>query len=594
MNNAPNTALPATALLVLTLAMAGCGGGDDDPAPQADTAASTPVAGHAAPVSMAGSDSAPVVVSQAAILPSTGSTATSAALPEHCEIIGAINQRQGTVDTNQTYAIKFHMRMPTGQAWNGRFLMTGGGGSNGNLGDALGALPGAAQPENGLSRGFAVISTDSGHDNAVNNDPERGETGVFARDPQARRDFYYNAYDVVTRVGKSMTSRFYGKGPEKSYFMGCSEGGREAMLMTQKFPTHYDGVIAGAPQIRGATQPSSPHADQRLAALATSMGLVAGNGLPALNKTFTDADVQLIASTITAACDGFDGLNDGMVLHPTACTPAVVNPRLDALACPAGKTSTCLTGSQLSAFKDVMAGSFNNQGQALYSTWRYDPGIGGTANGALNQGWRSWFLGSFDAANNNAIKLSFSATALAMLTLTPPVDVTSATGAQFMLNYDYRSLSINPAANFPASGIYTDSPGEVYRADSTDLSTFKNRGSKLIIYNGMADAAIAYDDISKYYTAMDAANGASTFARFFPIPGMNHCSGGPGLDRFDALTAMVNWVEKGTVPDSMLGIASNPAYWGVASRSRPLCAYPKVATYKGTGNINDAVNFTCQ
>jgi hypothetical protein len=551
------------------------------------------IAGALDPVTLSSGVAAPVAVTRSVFHAATAPTATSVALPDHCEIWGTINPRTSSVD-GRAYAIQFHMRLPRQEEWNGRFLMSGGGGTNGILGDALGGLPGAPQPDNALARGFAVISTDSGHDNVANDDPQAGGTASFARDPQARQDFYYGAYDVVTQVGKRLVGRYYGRAPSKSYFVGCSEGGREAMLMTQRFPTDYDGVVAGAPLLRGGTQNNSPQSDQRLAALARQMGLRDGNGLPALNKTYTDADMQLVAGAVLAACDATDGLKDGMVLNPTACTPARVLPHIDALACKGAKDAQCLSRAQVGALKDVMRGQSNARGQLLYRAWRWDPGMGGVADGKLNPGWRSWFLGTYAAPNNDAVKLALSAGTLGMASVTPPANFASKDAARYMLDFDYRALSTDPAVNFPAAGIYTDSPGKVYRADSTDLASFKARGGKLIVYHGMADPAIAFDDTATYFTQMDAKTGAASFARFFPVPGMNHCRGGPATDRFDALTAIVDWVEKGAAPESMPATASTPAYWNVAARSRPLCAFPKVPTYGGAGDIDDAANFSCR
>jgi feruloyl esterase len=163
--------------------------------------------------------------------------ASTATLREHCEVLGRMNERTGV--NAQNYSIKFHLRLPT--EWNGRFFFEGGGGSNGNLGNALGNLQGQ-QRTNALSMGFAVVSTDSGHDNAINNDPNRNGTVTFGFDPQARRDFGYNSYDQVAQAAKALIRAYYGRAPERSYYAGCSEGGREAMMMSQRFPDYFDGI----------------------------------------------------------------------------------------------------------------------------------------------------------------------------------------------------------------------------------------------------------------------------------------------------------------------------------------------------------------
>src|SRR6516164_3788129 len=181
--------------------------------------------------------------------PTTAITAATlsaaAAQPEHCEVNGKINERVGV--NNQRYAIKFHLRLPTN--WNGRFFFEGGGGSNGNLGNALGNLQGQ-QRGNALSLGYAVVSQDSGHDNRENNDPQRGGSTTFGFDPQAGLDFGYNSYDQGTQAANALIRIYYGRPPDRSYFVGCSEGGREGMMMSQRFPDYFDGILACAPGFR--------------------------------------------------------------------------------------------------------------------------------------------------------------------------------------------------------------------------------------------------------------------------------------------------------------------------------------------------------
>src|SRR5262249_8064560 len=164
------------------------------------------------------------------------------ALPEHCDVLGKINERTGA--NGQQYAIKFHLRLPT--AWNGKFFFEGGGGSNGNLGNAMGNLQGQ-QRTNAVSLGYAVVSQDSGHDNAVNNDPARSGTVTFGFDPPARVDFGYRSYAEVPPTAKAIIRAYYGKAPDHSYFVGCSEGGREGMMLSQRFPNDFDGILACSP-----------------------------------------------------------------------------------------------------------------------------------------------------------------------------------------------------------------------------------------------------------------------------------------------------------------------------------------------------------
>src|SRR5262252_8892826 len=181
-------------------------------------------------------------LSNAASVITSATLNAAGAQPEHCEVMGKINERVGV--NNQRYAIKFHLRLPTN--WNGRFFFEGGGGSNGNLGNAMGGLQGQ-QRGNALTLGYAVVSQDSGHDNRENNDPERNGTTTFGFDPQARLDFGYNSYDQVAQTAKALIQLYYGRPPRRSYYVGCSEGGREAMMMSQRFPAYFDGILACDP-----------------------------------------------------------------------------------------------------------------------------------------------------------------------------------------------------------------------------------------------------------------------------------------------------------------------------------------------------------
>src|SRR5215470_18928290 len=262
------------------------------------------------------------------------------AFPEHCEVQGKINERTGA--SGQQYAIKFHLRLPT--LWNGKFFFEGGGGSNGNLGNALGNLQGQ-QRTIALALGYAVVSQDSGHDNQINNDLNRNGTVTFGFDPQARLDFGYNSYDQVTQLAKALIERYYGRSPERSYYVGCSEGGREAMMMSQRFPSYFDGILACAPGFNLPKAALLGHAEdaQALAEVAKATGVYDRFGQPFLNKTFTDEDLDLAAQAILSACDALDSLNDGIIDNFTACTTAVVTPKLNTLTCKGPKRVNCLS-----------------------------------------------------------------------------------------------------------------------------------------------------------------------------------------------------------------------------------------------------------
>jgi hypothetical protein len=523
-----------------------------------------------------------------AALPAAKTTITAGALvaatataPEHCQIDGEINRRTG-ID-GMPYAIRFRLRMPTA-IWNGRFYMGGGGGTNGVLVD----------PVPRLSEGYATIGTDGGHDNAVNTVANAGGAASFGVDPQARIDFAYNAYDQVTQVGKALVARFYQRAATHAYFVGCSEGGREGLLMTQRFPAHYDGVIAGAPVLHLPLGPlSGLYTTQLFAGLARRSALQLANGAPAIGKTYSDSDLLLLRNAVLGACDGLDGLADGIVDNLVACTKPVVNAKLIELRCTGAKTEACLTADQIATMQKAFEGTFDSKGKRLYSDWQWDGGIGGLNGSTYNPSWRSWWLGAHGSPTNNAIKLNF-ATALAVAYTTPPLlPISTADSLSYSLGYDFDT---EPAKLYATSGPYTQSAAELYFTDSPDLGAFRSRGGKLMVYHGASDSSISINDTLRWYEAMNAWMGsqAQSFARFFPVPGMAHCSGGPATDRFDMLPQLVEWVEKGKAPDAVLATASNPGYFGVASRTRPLCPHPKQARYNGSGDINDAANFTCR
>jgi poly(3-hydroxybutyrate) depolymerase len=511
------------------------------------------------------------------------------ALPEHCEIMGKINERTGA--NGQQYATKFHLRLPT--AWNGRFFFEGGGGSNGNLGNAFGNLQGQ-QRTPALALGYAVASQDSGHDNQSNNDPNRNGTGTFGFDPQARLDFGYNSYDQVTQVAKALIARYYGRAPDRSYYVGCSEGGREAMMMSQRFPSYFDGILACAPGFNLPKAALFGHATdvQALAEVAKAQGVYDRFGQPFLNKTFTDEDLDLTAQAVLSACDGFDGLEDGIIDNFPACTSDVVSSKLNTLACKGPKRVTCLSTAQITALQKIFAGPKNSKGEILYADWAWDRGVGGKIGEAFNQGWRIWKMGAYDSATNSAIIAGLGAASVSAVFTTPPTPITTTGAAPIahLLGIDLDRDAAKLTAKF---GEFSNSVLDFMMAGSTDLAAFKKRGGKLMIVHGVSDPVFSIKDTINWWTDVNRLNNgrAEEFLRLFGVPGMNHCAGGPATDQFDAFTALVNWVEKSAAPDRIIATAGNASPW--PGRTRPLCPYPKQARYKGSGSIEDAANFIC-
>ena len=572
------SAVGTWATLSMVFIIAGCGGDGDAVAAAEPQSCSAAAAGTAA--------NNPVSGTTLRITTATSQPA-SQTMAAHCLVEGAMNERIGAVD-GRPYAIKFRMRLP--DLWNEKFYMAGGGGSNGTLGDATGPITGYASA---LARGYAVIVTDSGHDNAVDSDPAKGGGSAYGLDPQARVDFGYHSYDVVTQLGKALATTLYARKPKHAYFVGCSEGGREAMLVTQRFPTYYDGVVAGCPAMSTPIVASySSLLAQSFAPLAVQAGFVEAGGRPLVNKVYSDADVQLFSKAILKACDAQDGLVDGMVNNLAACTDAVVVPELTAITCTGAKTDACVSAAQVSALRTTFAGPKTSTGVQLYPGIPWDPGIGGMNGATFNQGFRSWWMGTVNSPTNDSILMTLRAPQHSMVYTTPPVPLTIAQNFDFELNFNRDDLLPNVMRT---TAVYTTSAFDFGMANSSDLAGFKQNGGKLIVYNGRADPAVSSNETIAWYSKVNELQGgaAAQFVRMFLIPGMNHGSGGPATDKFDMLTALEDWVERGVAPDSIPAVATNPGYFGVASRTRPLCPYPNWAHYKGTGDINEAASFSC-
>jgi feruloyl esterase len=301
---------------------------------------------------------------------------------------------------------------------------------------------------------------------------------------------------------------------------------------------------------------------------------------------------------VLEACDGLDGVEDGMVSHPAACTTEKIYPKLDEITCKDAKTDRCLTADQMDALKKIQAPVYNARGEVIAAGNVFDPGMSATSNRGMVSAWHLTMLGAYDAPEHSRAavsgKLSMVEEAVPMLWTTPPQPVPAARALKYILDYDYSHASPDPAKNYPASGIFTESPGLYAPADSTDLTGFKSRGGKMIVYHGVGDPSVPYTETADWYERMNARMAASDFARLFLVPGMNHCTGGPATDRFDLLTPLINWVEKGEPPARIAAEASDPSFFHVAHRSRPLCPYPQWPHRVGNGDVNEASSFICR
>ena len=491
--------------------------------------------------------------------------------PAHCDVVGRIHERTG--QNGKLYAIGFHLRLPV--EWNGRFFFQGGGGLDGNIGNAFGNI-GTGATTNALALGYAVVSTDAGH----TPDPAPGIGGaLFGLDPQARVDYGYNAVDVVTRYGEGDRPAALRHRAKYSYFVGCSNGGRQGMIAAQRFPTLFNGIVAGDP---GFNLPKAAVAEawdsQSFALAATEMD---ANGQPYLPTSFGGVDLTLVGDAVLKQCDLADGLADGIVSNARACRfdPAT-------LECQPGNYDACLSRAQVTALKRVFGGARDGSGKALYADWPWDPGI-------ASPGWRIWKIGAPNPTHtNSAINLTLGASAIPYVFMTPPDTPSAGEIVRYVFGFDFNK---DAPRILQTSGIYKESSMSFMAAASTDLGKFDRTGRKLLVYHGTADPVFSSNDTIDWYEALHRAAGggdASRFARLFLIPGMNHCGGGPATDRFDQLTPLVQWVEQGVAPDAIVATANAMSPW--PGRTRPLCAYPKQARYIGSGDVNDATSFVCK
>jgi Tannase and feruloyl esterase len=360
------------------------------------------------------------------------------------------------------------------------------------------------------------------------------------RDQQAYLDFAYLANAEVAIAAKQIIARYYAKPAAHSYFVGCSTGGREGMILSQRYPTVFDGIVSGDPAMR--TGLSNLAISKWIPAAYNQAAPKDATGKPQIERFLTDGERKLFMDSLLKQCDSKDGVADGMISDPMGCDfdPAV-------LACKDGQTDSCIAAEKVAAIKKAFAGPKNSYGAQVYPGFLYDTGIADTfpVPGLLALGTTSVF-GPYPTANE--------------------IDV------------DKEAQHVSDPLVEPAS---------------TNLSTFSQNGGKLLFFHGDSDPWFSPLDTLGYYQSLSASNGGAEkvaeWSRMFLVPGMRHCGGGPALDQFDMLGAVVDWIEKGTAPASV--IATGQAFPG---RSRPLCAYPKHAQYSGHGDTNDARNFSCQ
>lgn len=544
----------SASLFAILAGLSACGGDDDAVAPLACSQVTTAALGLSG-----------LAVSSAAAVPASGATGSAASYPAHCQVRGEVNRRIGA--NGVSYAIGFDMRLPA-SGWNGKLFYSGDGGLDGQIQDPLGstALGGKT---NALALGYAVVSSDGGHVDGVN-----GLDGSFGLDYQARLDYGYNALGTMAPLAKQMVAKYFGSAPSRSYYTGCSKGGQSGLVAASRFADQFDGIVSGNP---GLDLPRASIAQIHDAQQFASVD-------PGIANAFSPADLALVSARILARCDALDGATDGIVADVAGCKTAFDFTR-DVPQCADGKSAdgSCLTAVQKGALAAVYAGPRNAAGLSLYEDQPWDPGLTGG-------GWTFWK--TFMNPNLGAI-------AMGNVWVTPPVAPLFPLAPPTFAYW--RGLSPEQAneAIHATTAAFPQSSMQFMGMPDPLLKDFKAKG-KIIVYHGTADPVFSSNHSQRWYEQLRGSDaGASAYARLFLVPGMNHCGGGPATDNFDAFSAVVDWVEKGTAPESLLATVGarnvdKPAAWS-AARSRPLCAYPKKAVLKaGSTDLESAASFTCQ
>lgn len=430
--------------------------------------------------------------------------------------------------------IRIWIAIPTTN-WNGRFMGTGGGGFSG------GSANGVSQP---AAQGYAAGATDTGHETG---------NGAFALDANGRlnwqliRDNAHVGIHEMTVTGKALTQALYGVAPRYSYFNGCSTGGRQGLMEAQRYPEDYNGIVSGAPAINW-----SRFIPQEIWG-AIYMN-AAGNPVP-------QCKIAAATAAAIAACDTIDGVKDGVIEDPERCN---FDPKT-LIGMPAGDCGS-FTQTDADVIAKLWQGPRREDGSFM---WYGLPR--GADLGAL---WGS--RGTPLEPQAFGISLDWFRY---FLTQNPQLDWKTITPAAFERYFD------QSVEQFSA----------VIGTDNPDLTAFRDRGGKLIVWHGWADQLISSQGTVDYYKRvqekMGGASKTTEFARLFMAPGVGHCGGGAGPTPSGQVDALLSWVEDGKAPQTLL--ATRPAQGGTVPRSRPLCPYPLVARYKGTGSTDEAANFAC-
>lgn len=495
----------------------------------------------------------------------------------HCLVRGQTTERQGM--DGKAYAIRFELRLPN--AWNERFVHQFNGGNDGAVVPALGILLGGRKSETALGRGYAVVSSDAGHDGKAN--PDKGLAGgaAFGFDPEARRDYGYAAVATLQPIAEEIVEAHYGKPIAFRYGLGSSNGGRHAMVAAERMPEVFDGLLVGYP---GFNLPR--------AAVQHALDIQAWSSVDEdIAKSFSRDDLKLVADSVLGACDKLDGAEDGVIADADSCEQSF---DITSLTCEGDATSGCLSSKQVDALKTSLAGPVDASGNALYSRWIVDTGI---ASG----NWRTWKIESpIEAWKNKPIIGVMGAASLAQVFTTPPTAVggTPEELIAFLRDFDIARDGQKIFATdqtFQQSAIdFMVPPG----AADPKLEAFRQAGHKMIVFHGNSDPVFSVVDTVNWYRKLDENldGSASDFVRLYRIPGMPHGAGGPSFDDFDFFAPLVDWVEKGRAPEGIpAGVTEGNTEAGLLQGQRFVyCPYPSVTRASDDPGAEGEARYACR
>jgi feruloyl esterase len=465
----------------------------------------------------------------------TGAKVVEAAgrLPKHCQVDG-----HAATPGNE---VNFRLGLP--ERWNGKYYFVGVGGLGGNIGSL----------NKGLERGYATASTDTGH--SVD-DPTWGSNRA------KEIDYGHRGTHVTAVAGKELAAGFYGQNVQHAYFEGCSNGGRQALMEVQRYPTDFDGIIAGDPATGTPMQVGRALVYQKMLAKP---------------ENFLSSDkIELLSKATLAACDKKDGLEDGLVTDPRQC-----DFKPETLKCNGAVGENCLTDGQLAVVKQIYEGARVN-GEPY--SWGFPVGHEGGASG-----WRAWISGPEEPTKQEDGTLAYTGRRL------PSGYGLSDSNMRFLALENDDPAFTWRVFKFPADLARMKTMSEILSPLNADLRPYKSRGGRLLMYHGWSDPAISAYGTVGYYDKVSRIVGGQKemdqFGRLYLVPGMHHCSGGPGPNEFDMLTVLENWIEKGLSPGPVTATRRENA---VVTRTRPLCPHPQVARYAGSGSVDEAANFRCE